>query len=200
MAEATVTRTLWVLMTLLRLAWHHPARASGSFKNAVSELWRNRLASVGALMVLTLLLVALLAPFIARYDPVKQNYREMLQAPVPHTGFGTDKFGRDIWSRVVWGAQRSVIIACWRLWWALVWGATGDALGLLRRQAGCSADAGRGCLAGVPGDSVLSHRRDHHPGVQTVALLEHRGVDHCPGRGADAEHGPSGTRFSSGRA
>src|SRR5262247_277543 len=80
-------------------------------KNAAWELWRNRLATLGAVMVLVLFLVALLAPFIARYDPVKQNYREMLQGPSAAHWFGTDKFGRDIWSRVVWGAQRSVIIS-----------------------------------------------------------------------------------------
>ncbi len=80
-------------------------------RNAAWELWRNRLATMGAVMVLILFLVAFLAPFIARYDPVKQNYREMLQGPSAAHYFGTDKFGRDIWSRVVWGAQRSVIIS-----------------------------------------------------------------------------------------
>jgi len=80
-------------------------------RNAAWELWRNRLATMGAVMVLILFLVALLAPFMARYDPVKQNYREMLQGPSAAHYFGTDKFGRDIWARVVWGAQRSVIIS-----------------------------------------------------------------------------------------
>ena len=91
------------------------ARRGGRFwhvlKSAAWELWRNRLATLGAMMVLILFLVALLAPFMARYDPVKQNYREMLQGPSATHYFGTDKFGRDIWSRVVWGAQRSVIIS-----------------------------------------------------------------------------------------
>jgi peptide/nickel transport system permease protein len=87
-----------------RRFWH-------TLQNAVWELWRNRLASVGAVMLLTLFLVVLLAPLIARYDPVKQNYREMLQGPSAAHYFGTDKFGRDIWSRVVWGAQRSAIIS-----------------------------------------------------------------------------------------
>src|SRR5215471_14393626 len=91
------------------------ARRGGRFwhvlKSAAWELWRNRLATLGAMMVLILFLVALLAPFMARYDPVKQNYREMLQGPSAAHYFGTDKFGRDIWSRVVWGAQRSVIIS-----------------------------------------------------------------------------------------
>jgi peptide/nickel transport system permease protein len=82
-----------------------------ALKNAAWELWRNRLATLGAAMVLLLFFVALLAPVLARYDPVKQNYREMLQGPSAAHYFGTDKFGRDIWSRVVWGAQRSVIIS-----------------------------------------------------------------------------------------
>jgi len=80
-------------------------------KNAAWELWRNRLASVGALMVFTLFLVSILAPVLATHDPVKQNYREMLQGPSAAHYFGTDKFGRDIWSRTVWGCQRLVTIA-----------------------------------------------------------------------------------------
>lgn len=67
-------------------------------KNAAWELWRNRLASVGALMVFMLFLVSILAPVLATHDPVKQNYREMLQGPSAAHYFGTDKFGRDIWS------------------------------------------------------------------------------------------------------
>jgi peptide/nickel transport system permease protein len=87
------------------------ARISRAFKNAVWELWKNRLASIGAVMVFILFLVAVLAPVLATHDPVKQNYREMLQPPSAAHYFGTDKFGRDIWSRTVWGAQRLVTIA-----------------------------------------------------------------------------------------
>jgi peptide/nickel transport system permease protein len=115
MAEATVTRTPLTPLGVDDFTEAGLAQRSTRFwhflKNAVWELWRNRLASIGAVMVLTLFLVAFLAPFIARYDPVKQNYREMLQGPSAAHYFGTDKFGRDIWSRVVWGAQRSVIIS-----------------------------------------------------------------------------------------
>jgi peptide/nickel transport system permease protein len=111
MAKATVSPT-WNLDDIAEasLAQQH-GHAWRVLKNAAWELWRNRLASVGAAMVLTLLLVAVLAPTIAHYDPVKQNYREMLQSPSAAHYFGTDKFGRDIWSRVVWGAQRSAIIS-----------------------------------------------------------------------------------------
>jgi peptide/nickel transport system permease protein len=87
------------------------ARFSRALKNMVWELWKNRLATIGAVMILILFLVAILAPVLATHDPVKQNYREMLQPPSAAHYFGTDKFGRDIWSRTVWGAQRLVTIA-----------------------------------------------------------------------------------------
>lgn len=87
------------------------AQLSRRLKHAVRELWQNRGATVGAVMIFILFLVAILAPQIAHYDPVKQNYREMLQGPSAAHYFGTDKFGRDIWSRTVWGCQRLVLIA-----------------------------------------------------------------------------------------
>jgi peptide/nickel transport system permease protein len=86
-------------------------RLQRALKDAAWELWRNRLATVGAAMILLLLLVALFAPLIATHDPVRQNYREMLQPPSAAHYFGTDKFGRDIFSRIVWGCQRSMTIA-----------------------------------------------------------------------------------------
>jgi peptide/nickel transport system permease protein len=92
------------------LAWR-TARIQRALKNALWELWRNRLASAGAVMVLILFLVAILAPLLATHDPVKQNYREMLQGPSAAHYFGTDKFGRDIFSRVVWATQRMMTIA-----------------------------------------------------------------------------------------
>jgi peptide/nickel transport system permease protein len=92
------------------LRWRR-TRLWQAFKQALWELWRSRLAAVGVAMVGVLLLVAILAPLLARYDPVQQNYREMLQAPSALHYFGTDKFGRDIWSRVVWGCRRSVTVS-----------------------------------------------------------------------------------------
>src|SRR2546423_2894305 len=111
MAKATVSQT-WKLDDIPEASLEQPhGHAWHVLSNTAWELWRNRLATMGAAMVLMLLLVAVLAPAIARYDPVKQHYREMLQGPSAAHYFGTDKFGRDIWSRVVWGAQRSTLIS-----------------------------------------------------------------------------------------
>jgi ABC-type dipeptide/oligopeptide/nickel transport system permease subunit len=80
-------------------------------KNAVSELCRSKTAILGALMLLVLLGLCLLTPYIARYDPIKQNYREMLQTPSAKHYFGTDRYGRDIWSRILWGGRRLLTIS-----------------------------------------------------------------------------------------
>jgi ABC-type dipeptide/oligopeptide/nickel transport system permease subunit len=82
-----------------------------AFKHAVSELCRSKTAMVGAFMLLVLLALCLLTPYIARYDPIKQNYREMLQTPSAKHYFGTDRYGRDIWSRILWGGRRLLAIS-----------------------------------------------------------------------------------------
>lgn len=113
MAQVSVTQTpggFDIEITDSALALRS-ARSRRALKNAAWELWKNRLATVGAVMVFSLFLVAILAPVLATHDPVKQNYREMLQGPSAAHYFGTDKFGRDIWSRTVWGCQRLVTIA-----------------------------------------------------------------------------------------
>ena len=89
---------------LLRRCW-------AAFKNAVSELYRSKTAVIGAFMLLVLLGLCLLTPYIARYDPIKQNYREMLQTPSAKHYFGTDRYGRDIWSRILWGGRRLLTIS-----------------------------------------------------------------------------------------
>lgn len=80
-------------------------------KNAIHELRRSTTALIGALMLFVLLVLCLLTPYIARYDPIKQNYREMLQTPSARHYFGTDRYGRDIWSRILWGGRRLLIIS-----------------------------------------------------------------------------------------
>ena len=133
------------------MAWRS-ARFWRALKNAAWELWRNRLATAGAVMVFILFLVAVFAPLIATHDPVKQNYREMLQGPSAAHYFGTDKFGRDIFSRVVWGCQRAMTIAVLAVVMGTLLGVpVGDDLGLLRRQAGCHPHAGGDAWFAFPG-------------------------------------------------
>ena len=88
MAQVTPTpRGIDIDIDEAALALHTP-RLSRTLKNAAWELWMNRSATVGAVMILILLLVSVLAPVIATHDPVKQNYRERLQ----EKGIATEGF------------------------------------------------------------------------------------------------------------
>ncbi len=91
--------------------WRTLRRGWAGFTNACHELYRSTTALIGACMLVALFAVCVLTPYIARYDPVKQNYREMLQTPSAKHYFGTDRYGRDIWSRLLWGARRLLVIS-----------------------------------------------------------------------------------------
>jgi peptide/nickel transport system permease protein len=85
-------------------------------------------ALIGLALFVTLLLLAALAPLIAPHDPIAVNVRERLQSPSARHLFGTDDFGRDVFSRVVWGSQLAVRLGTLSVLVAL---AGGIALGLL---------------------------------------------------------------------
>src|SRR5690606_10538373 len=80
-------------------------------KNAVGELYKSKTAFIGTIMLAILFLACILTPYIARYDPVKQNYRALLKPPSAEHYFGTDRYGLDIWSRVLWAARRLLAIS-----------------------------------------------------------------------------------------
>jgi ABC-type dipeptide/oligopeptide/nickel transport system permease subunit len=74
----------------------------------------NRLAVLGAILMLIILILAILAPVIKPHDPLKQNLRNTLVPPAWYAGgsidylLGTDHFGRDILSRLLYGARASL--------------------------------------------------------------------------------------------
>jgi glutathione transport system permease protein len=69
---------------------------------------RQRAAIVASVIVLILVLAAIFAPFIAPYDPAMTNYEDVLARPSLLHLAGTDEFGRDIFSRIIWGARISL--------------------------------------------------------------------------------------------
>src|SRR5262245_26498567 len=70
-----------------------------------------QLAAVGGLVVLTFLLTGLLAPALAPKDPNQINIREALAPPGGQHVLGTDNQGRDLLSRILWGARVSLTIS-----------------------------------------------------------------------------------------
>jgi peptide/nickel transport system permease protein len=78
---------------------------------AIGEFYRYRpLAGFGALVILVLGLMAAVPQVFATHDPVALDYGATLKGPSGAHWFGTDNFGRDIYSRVVFGARTSVLV------------------------------------------------------------------------------------------
>jgi peptide/nickel transport system permease protein len=80
-------------------------RVLGSFAR------RNPLALVGGLVAFALVAIAIAAPLVAPFDPLKTDFRRMAKPPDARSWFGTDQVGRDTLSRVVHGARSSLAVA-----------------------------------------------------------------------------------------
>lgn len=72
------------------------------------RLLRNRLALVGMIISFTVIVVAILAPIIAPFDPLEIRLKDRLKPPDSVYWMGTDHLGRDIFSRIVYGARISL--------------------------------------------------------------------------------------------
>ncbi|MDD6231981.1 ABC transporter permease [Frisingicoccus sp.] len=72
----------------------------------------NYLFTLGIIICLFWILAAILAPVIAPYDPIVQDLTIRLQPPSGAHWFGTDNFGRDIFSRVIYGGRYSLLAGC----------------------------------------------------------------------------------------
>ena len=86
------------------------------------RLLKNRLAAAGGVLLLGFLLLAIAAPLAAPQDPFSQNLYERLQPPSLANPFGTDDFGRDVLSRVIYGARISLRVGVTAVLIALVLG------------------------------------------------------------------------------
>jgi len=86
-----------------------PPTALEWLAGAWRKIRQNRLSLVGSLIVLSLALVALSAPFLQLPSPVKLNIPQRFLPPGPSHWFGTDQLGRDVLSRVVYGARVSLM-------------------------------------------------------------------------------------------
>ena len=85
------------------------ARMGRSYR-VFRSLLGNPLAVVGAIIVLGLVVMAVFAPLFATHSPIDQNLAGRLLPPSGENWMGTDELGRDIWSRVVYGSQITLVI------------------------------------------------------------------------------------------
>jgi peptide/nickel transport system permease protein len=89
--------------------------------------WRNPIGMVGAAIVLVTILMAVLAPLIAPYEPSRQGMGRLVAPSAEHL-MGTDELGRDVFSRIIYGARVSLQVGAISVILAL---AVGGALGIL---------------------------------------------------------------------
>lgn len=124
----------------------HPTPAPTSLRPPRSErlrsLWRmarrKPLGLAGAVILTLFALVALAAPLLAPFDPVAINSDRLLAAPDAQNWLGTDEFGRDILSRLIWGARTSLFVGFMAV---LLGTTTGSLLGLMGGYFGGRFDA-----------------------------------------------------------
>ncbi|WP_235879509.1 ABC transporter permease [Robertmurraya siralis] len=76
----------------------------------IKRILSNRLMMFGSIILILLTIVAFLAPVIATQDPLAIDASSRLQAPSSEHYFGTDNLGRDLFSRVIYGTQASMVV------------------------------------------------------------------------------------------
>jgi peptide/nickel transport system permease protein len=124
----------------MTIATAHPATTTVGktpFRRAVSRLFARKTAVFGLALVVLLVTVAVLADVIAPYDPNKQSWTMLRKAPSAAHWFGTDESGRDLLSRVIYGARASLLAGVVSVLIAIL---IGVPLGLLAGYRGGWAD------------------------------------------------------------
>ena len=117
---------------------------SASRPNVLQRLWgglsvvfRSRIATIGLAIVVFWILVAIFAPLIAPHDPLAQDSKAMNQGPSATYPLGTDKLGRDVMSRLAFGARTILILAPISVFLSVL---VGTAMGLFGAYFGGAAD------------------------------------------------------------
>lgn len=86
-----------------------PAR-SGAWRHLLLFVTRKPLGAIGGIVLGAFMVIAVLAPALATHDPDLNDRRARIKAPSAEHWFGSDNFGRDIYSRVVYGARISMYV------------------------------------------------------------------------------------------
>lgn len=113
----------------------------GYFKGFFTFIWSSKTATVGLVIVLFWVSVAVFAPFLTDFSPLEQDWKAPNEGPGAVHILGTDELGRDLWSRLIYGARVVLVILpvtqnFWLPGGTAVWGVlvaliVGTTLGLL---------------------------------------------------------------------
>ncbi|MDR0268347.1 nickel transporter permease [Paenibacillus sp.] len=109
----------------------------GPWRDAWRAFRKNKIAVLGLCIILLFIVIALIAPLVAPFDYKEQQLMERLKAPSSTHWFGTDDLGRDIFSRVLYGARISLWVGLFSVIGSIV---AGTALGIIAGYFGKWAD------------------------------------------------------------
>ena len=85
-------------------------RRTGTYDNIVRLLTTKPLGAAGAFVVVGMVALALATPLIAPFDPLEAHFADRFKGPSATYLLGTDNFGRDLLSRIIWGARVSLVV------------------------------------------------------------------------------------------
>ncbi|MBQ4842536.1 MULTISPECIES: ABC transporter permease [Bacillus] len=113
-------------------------RSQSLILESMKQFFQHKLAVIGSVIVFLFLILAIFAPLIAPYGINEQSLGERFSAPSAAHWFGTDDFGRDIFSRVVHGARISLWVGFFSVLGSVI---LGTLLGLIAGYGGRVLDA-----------------------------------------------------------
>ena len=99
-------------------------KSRSQFMMVLKRLSKNRMAILGLIILLLLIIMGIFADFIAPYGYAEMDWKSPFQHPSAQHWFGTDEFGRDIFSRIVYGARISLLVGFVSVGIAVVVGGT----------------------------------------------------------------------------
>ena len=107
--------------------------AQSEFRRVIRVLFGRKLAVVGLVLIVLLIITAIFAPWLAPYPPNDIDMAQTLAKPSAEHWLGTDNLGRDVLSRIIYGARTSLIIAVGATAASVI---LGETLGLIAAQFG----------------------------------------------------------------
>jgi peptide/nickel transport system permease protein len=113
-------------------------RAESPSARALRNLLGRKIAVLGLMVIALFIMLAVFAPLLAPYDPIAQSWANVRKAPSLAHWFGTDDVGRDVFSRVIYGARASLMAGCISIAIAV---SIGVPLGLIAGYLGGFVDA-----------------------------------------------------------
>lgn len=106
----------------LALQMEEEIRATSPWKDTVRQLRKNKFALIGFIIIITFILAGLFAPLLTPYGYEQQVLQDRLKPPSAEHWLGTDDVGRDIFTRIVYGARISLQVGFFAVTGALIFG------------------------------------------------------------------------------